>query len=105
MSKYPVLYLSGSKRAPLEIEGMLTPHLCNAWRKALKEGPDGVNAGAVLSMEAEIRDRGGKPDLEDPTQWVFPPKLTDQELYEAEQEQIHDIRKDEGRDPITGRER
>jgi hypothetical protein len=78
------------------------------------------NAIAVCAaMKEEIVSRGGVYD-HDTDRWVFPPKDDfvgdpsvdheeaagrDNELYEAEQERIHDFRKDEGLDPRTGRER
>lgn len=134
MSKYPVLYLSGSKKEPLQIEHMVTPHLCNAWRKLAKQiveadasDPD-INLNHTISvcaaMKDEIVDRGGVYD-HDTDQWVFPPKdetspedyanggyeneskaaQENYDRYEEEQLRTMDQRRDEGLDPITGRER
>lgn len=101
MSKYPVLYESGSKKELLQIEHMVTPHLCNSWRKlgrqiAADEVENRAHAIAVCAaMKDEIVDRGGVYDHET-DQWVFPPKPTDQGLREAAQEQKYDLQKEEG---------
>lgn len=77
MSKYPVRYVSGSKKAELNIEDMATPHLMNAWRKVEKEyGRDGGQAEMYVlrvSMEKELRLRGCIYDSET-ERWIVPPK-------------------------------
>ena len=75
MAKYPVKYISGSKRAELNIEDMPTPHLMNAWRKL--GGALGIE-GAVYTdevlrcMDEELRSRGCTWDAA-MERWVVPP--------------------------------
>jgi hypothetical protein len=67
-SKYPVQYQSSSKGA-VDIEGMATPHLMNAWRKL------GADADTPLMhcMNAELVSRGGTLNPET-QRWEFPAK-------------------------------
>jgi hypothetical protein len=77
MSKYPVQYISGSKKSALNIEDMSTPHLANALRKldAIYVRAEGQAEIAVqrVSMVQELESRGCTLDPETGT-WTFPPK-------------------------------
>jgi len=73
MSKYPVKYVSGSKKAELNIEDMSTPHLANAWRKLSRPPHDPANDEAFRWMTEELVSRGCTLDGET-GQWTFPPK-------------------------------
>ena len=119
MSKYPCQYESASK-GPVDIESMATPHLMNAWRKW---HPSPLAVGMVNCMAEELQARGGVYDP-DTDRWEFPPKpedgpgpasieeaaktvpirrMTIEDAY-AEADRKYHERKDEGLDPLTGRE-
>lgn len=72
-AKYPVQYVSGSKKSSLNIEDMVTSHLCNAWRKLVKDETHPDQFELVKAMDEELRARGGIFDSET-GQWDFPPK-------------------------------
>jgi hypothetical protein len=78
MSRYPVKYLSGSKKAELNIEDMATPHLMNAWRKlgkAVEGAIENLNDTDKLhcAMRDELKSRGATYDAET-DRWALPPK-------------------------------
>lgn len=74
MSRYPVKYTSGSKKAELNIEDMNTSHLMNAWRKLSTETDVVFDPHMVVAcMNTELLARGCKFDFET-SRWTLPPK-------------------------------
>lgn len=72
-TKYPVRYVSGSKKEALNIEHMPTPHICNALRKLRAAEPDPQNDLVTIAMSQELRARGCVYDSE-ADHWILPPK-------------------------------